>query len=704
MRQLSLKMILAFLVLAEGGIGQVQAQDQTVDEELALSYGDKSLVSITTGMAQPISRAPAVATVITAADIEAIGATDLDEVLETVPGLHVSHSTAGYAPIYVIRGIASQNNPQVLMLTNGIPMTSVLVGDRGTVWGGLPLENIARIEIIRGPGSALYGAEAFAGVINIITKTAAQIDGTQLGTRLGSFSTQDAWMLHGGEYGDIQLAAYLRIGRTDGAKKEVLTDAQSTLDDIFGTHASYAPGTTNLGRNAIDGSLDLSRDKWRFRVGLKRRDKVENATGLAAALDPTGRSFSQRVTSNLTFQDKNFAQNWDVTLQASYFDLTEQSDLVLFPPGATFPTGAFPNGMMGNPSIWERRATFAASAFYTGFEKQRIHFGAGSRNDQLYKIQESRNYKYTYIPGIGNIPTPLGSVVDVSNSGAFSTPHQRTDNYVYVQDEWSLVKDWFLTGGIRHDNYSDFGGTTNPRLALVWEAAYNLTAKVLAGRAFRAPSFQELYNVNNPIATGNPLLKPETISTVETAISWQPDASLQLGANIFHYEMNDILRFVPNTDPTTGATAQNTGSQTGHGLELEATWDMSRTIRFSGNYGYQHSTDETNHADAGDAPHHHLYLRGDWRCIPGWLANIQMNWIAGRDRVAGDMRPAVPNYHTVDFTLHKETARHGEWDFTFSLRNLFNEKVFEPSPAPGSIPNDFPMAGRSGYIQARYGF
>ena len=121
-----------------------------------------------------------VATVITAQDIEAIGASDLDEVLETVPGLHVARGTQTNTPIYSIRGIFSDTNPQVLMLVNGIPVTSAFTGNRGNGWGGLPLDNIERIEVIRGPGSALYGADAFSGVINLITKTATDIDGTRV--------------------------------------------------------------------------------------------------------------------------------------------------------------------------------------------------------------------------------------------------------------------------------------------------------------------------------------------------------------------------------------------------------------------------------------------------------------------------------------------------------------------------------------------
>jgi hypothetical protein len=86
--------------------------------------------------------------------------------------MHVSRAALLNQPIYVMRGIYSNpTNPQILMLQNGVPMTTLYSGDKGNAWGGLALENIARIEIIRGPGSALYGADAFTGVINIITKT-----------------------------------------------------------------------------------------------------------------------------------------------------------------------------------------------------------------------------------------------------------------------------------------------------------------------------------------------------------------------------------------------------------------------------------------------------------------------------------------------------------------------------------------------------
>ena len=275
MKPTSVYLVLALLAMAWSVSSYAATQSE--EDELALAYGDKSFVSIATGSKQPIARAPSVATVITEEDIKAIGAADIDEVLETVPGLHVSRSPIGYNPIYTIRGIDTQYNPQVLMLVNGIPITGVFVGNRSQIWGGMPVENIARIEVIRGPGSALYGADAFAGVINIITKTAADINGTELGMRAGSFNSGDAWLQYGGNTHGFDTAAYLRVGHTDGQHQ--IIDA----DVLTGTPYSLAPGPVNVGHDAIDGRIDFSRNKWKLRAGIQQRSNGGSGAGAASA-------------------------------------------------------------------------------------------------------------------------------------------------------------------------------------------------------------------------------------------------------------------------------------------------------------------------------------------------------------------------------------------------------------------------------------
>jgi iron complex outermembrane receptor protein len=354
--------------------------------------------------------------------------------------------------------------------------------------------------------------------------------------------------------------------------------------------------------------------------------------------------------------------------------------------------------MTGGPDTWERQLRLSAFATYAGFTDHRLRFGLGHDDLDLYKTHETRNFTYA----ANGTPVPIGSVVDFSDTDPFLRPQRRKVDYLYVQDEWGFAKDWALTAGLRHDRYSDFGGTTNPRLALVWDAALDLTAKLLYGRAFRAPSFSESYGITNPVALGNPNLSPETNSTVEAAFSWQARRDTQVNLSFFRYAMKDIIRTVPNAIAGTGATYANTGGQRGSGAELELVWDAAHSLRFTGHYAYQRSIDETSGQDAGYAPHHHIYARADWRFAGNWLASSQINWVADRQRAAGDTRPAIPDYKTVDLTLRTNRSKN-RWGFAASARNLFNADVREPSLAPGlAIPYDLPMAPRSLYLQAIY--
>jgi outer membrane receptor protein involved in Fe transport len=437
-----------------------------------------------------------------------------------------------------------------------------------------------------------------------------------------------------------------------------------------------------------------------LRAGYKLRDNVETGAGVASALDPVGLEKSERITTDLSWTDPNVSQDWGMGFMASLlqYNDTVVTPLVLYPAGVTFPTGTFPNGMIGAPEKWERDTRLSAFATYSGFNDHQLRLGMGHDDLNLYKTVEHKNF--TLSPA--GLPIPVGSLTDFTDIAPFMLPQRRKVNYFYAQDEWGFAKDWTLTAGVRHDSYSDFGGTTNPRLALVWDATLDLTAKLLYGQAFRAPSFAEQYGINNPVQQGNPDLKPETIQTLEAAFSWKLRRDTQINLSLFHYEMQDIIRAVPNLAPAVGATYNNTGAQHGDGLELETVWDYSNSLRLTGNYSYQKSIDKATDKDAGYAPHHHIYLRSDWRYQSGWLASAQVNHVAERMRAAGDTRPQIPDYTTLDLTVRTSQSK-SPWNFAASVRNLFDATVLEPSLAPGTaIPYDLPMAPRSVWLQATY--
>ena len=666
-------------------------------------YGDKQSISIATGSPQKISRAPSVASVITSQDIQAMGATDLDQVLETVPGLHVSLWNAPLNPIYSFRGIHTDYNAQVLMLVNGIPITNVFIGNRGQSWGGMPLENVARVEVIRGPGSALYGADAYSGVINVITKTADDIRGMEYGARAGSFGSRDAWFQYGGKLGALDAALYLRAGHTDGYQGTMDKDFQTTLDGLFNIgKKSLAPGPLASMRDALDARIDLAHQDWRLRVAYQHR--LGSIGMLGGALDPDGRAPENRWYVDLNYQKNNWAPNWDVAGVLGHYDVKNEVGspaYTLFPAGAF--GGAYPTGVIGNPGHYERHSHGSLSALYGGFDNHRVRMGVGFRVEDLYKAKEEKNFNFVVVPNVGPALVPIGSVVDATGNPAlvYMLPHKRDLAYAFIQDEWKLAQDWMLTAGVRRDRYSDFGGTTNPRLALVWDATYNLVIKAMHGQAFRAPNFTELYSINNPVTIGNSKLRPETNATSELAFVWQPTGKLQTNLTFFRYRMRDIIRFVPNANPITGSTAQNTGAQVGRGLELEATWDATRTLRLTSSLSLQRSTDQTTDKDAGLAPHKRWFGRADWQFAPLWQFGVVANQVADRKRENGDARDPVPDYTTVDLSLRHEKVA-GNWEVRAMVRNLFDRNVREPTFLNSNIPSDLPLPGRGIFVQFQH--
>lgn len=668
--------------------------------------GKIRITSLASGTRTPVDKAAAVASVITADDILAMGATDLDQVLESVPGLHVTRSDQAFTPRYVMRGISSTFNAQTLVLINGIPVSSLFMGNRGNVWGGMPVRAIARIEIIRGPGSALYGADAFAGVINIVTKSRQDLDGTQLVVRGGSFATRAMALEHGARVAGFDVGLVVEAESTKGGKEAVAQDRQTLFDQFYGSSASLAPGPFNTGKDMVEARLEIARGESRLRAGYQGRHDMGTGPGIFSALDPLGRAGSERFNADYTWSRDDLTPDWGLDGRVSYYRGSQElRDVRLLPPGATVPDASntlhvYPLGLMGNPGFREDNVRVDVSGRYEGLAAHVLRLGAGVFRGDMFKVTETKNFYADLSPRPG--------LEDVSDSAETYLPERdRRSVYAFVQDEWKLAPAWQLTSGLRYDHYTDFGDTANPRLALVWAPDKRYSTRLLYGRAFRAPALAELYTASNPVALGNANLTPETLDSVELAFTHNVAAELLYTLNIYHYRIDDLITFVPTG---LGAIqAQNSGRRRGTGLELEADYSPRETLRLLLNFSCQRAEDENNGRAVGEAPGQELYARSEWRALPGWRLDGQLTWNGRQKRVAGDSRAPVAASTVVDLTLRRLDVIAG-LDLAASVRNLLDEDVREPSPGPGpafpfaAIPGDFPMPGRSVYGEVTYRF
>jgi iron complex outermembrane receptor protein len=651
-------------------------------------YRTDRLLLTATGSLKPVHLAPSVATVITAEDIKNIGATTLDEALETVPGLHVEPSGAfWFTSIWSIRGIHTSLNPQVLLLINGTPFTSNYQGSRYFGFQ-MPVAMISRIEVVRGPGSALHGADAFAGTVNVITKDNFEINGTETGVRYGSFDTSDAWLQHGGQYRGWDVALGLEWQKTRGDEDRIIE--KDYLHTIDFPALSNAPGPLDTAQELLDSHLNLRKEDWNLHL-YGTLQEAGLGPGGSQAVTYSNDNDSKSLLADLTYHNDHLLTDWDLNGRFYYSYMKADYFIEYFP-------AAFLN-MLGNPIHESRDGGMEASSVYKGFTDHQLRLGIGFKNYD-FEPDQYRNFD----PGPPF--TLLDQMVHVTGSDEiYSAAANRHLWYGLMQDEWRLAPRWELTAGVRHDEYSDFGSTTNPRAALVWEARYDLTAKLMYGQAFRAPSFGEQYTKNNTVAIGSAEIGPEEIETYELAFDYQPTNDLRFILNLFTYEATDLIE-ATGSGP---AVYDNFGEQEGRGLEMEMDWQLLRDFRLRSNAAYQRSENKKLDAVVPDAPELQFYLNPHWTFLPDWSLDGHFYWIGDRHRAQGDPRADIADYALVNLTLRRQNiARH--WEAALAVRNLFDEDARIPSPydpaaAEGAyIPNDYPMEGRSIYGELRCRF
>lgn len=687
------------LVLCIAGLFQaltVHADaDREVEQLLSISLEEllATKVSISTSTQQTLSRAPSVVSIITAEDIRATGATNLTEILQSVPGIYVRANLFGFRPQVAFRGATS---PHTLLMVDGAPMKD-LVWNAGIFWRGLSTQMIERIEIIRGPGSALFGSDASAGVINVITKTAGKIAQSEAGVRAGSFDTQTAWVQHGGEWNGFAINFTAERAHTDGHRPFLAVDGQTARDPSI----SYAPGTAGYGLDSENLRFSMARGHWRLQADSLRRRNIEIGLTGAAVLDPLTRGSDNRYNLALFYGNGEFARNWGLNAELRYqnLDYSSGDGFQERPPGFNCTasgdcsggtTGIYPAGLLNQYRSAERRLNFEASGLYTGVKNHAIRVGGGYVAQDLYSVEHWVNYgRIDDGSPTGSALPAGGPLVNLAGSSyAFAPEKTRVTHYLFLQDIWTLADDWELTAGARYDHYSDFGDTLNPRLALVWQSTDRLTAKLMYGQAFRAPSYLELYS-RTAATLPNVNLRPEQSKTWDLSFSYLASKDLKLGLGLYQFAQTDLIA------QDASGQYQNLGNNTSHGVELEAIWQATRTLRVSGNLTHREDSIPFN-----SVPKQTAYLRADWAFMPQWNWNVQAHWIGQHALSPGDKRAPIGAYTLVDTTLRHAPRR--DWEFAASIRNLFDVDARELSSR--SLPNNLPLPRRGVYAEMRYKF
>ncbi len=687
LRLLSTVLILLFICANSFAYDMAALESETA-EDLLLFFEEEELV-IATRRPTSVRKAPAIATVITSREIKNMGARNLKDILKLVPGLGISINEFG-APMFEVRGIRTNLSEKVLLMVDGHSLNKNMVGSAlFHLYSNLSVENIKQVEIVRGPGSALFGANAFTAVINIVTKEADEIDGLLVTAKGGSFDSEQYNLLAGKSVTtDLKIAGYVDYYNTDGPNTRI------EADSLSGTPWTNAPGNADLFEEKNDIFLKLTyKDLYIKGHYLKKR---------------TGNYIS--TTYTLTDEEHwpkyyywlEAGYNLDINDQLSanmkvYYDYYEQKAVVkLMPEGFA---GSFPNGMIGEPQLKDRTIGGELQLSYDISAQNHLVFGVAYEKITQFDVKVSANFDPTLFP-----PTPayLGSVQDVSSWANWNKDVTREILAIYIQDEWEIINNLNLTAGIRHDHYSDFGDTTNPRVGIVWDFMENANLKMLYGQAFRAPNFIELYNRNNPVNVGNPDLNPERIKTYEAGLGITLTQSLKANINYFYSDIEDLIIWDTSTSP---ALHVNEGKAEVDGIELVFTGQYTPNNYWKLAYTYQDPKDPDTNQRLAYVPLHRATASINYGLTKYLNIHTDILWTGERSRPSGDTREPAADYTTVDLALTMKNV-YKSLEIQGTIHNLFNEKYEDPdrSGAAQLVPNDYPREGISAMLNVSYKF
>jgi len=518
--------------------------------------------------------APGAVSVITAEEIQRMPVRDTTDILRQVAGISLIGRGIGGRKTISIRGL---DNRHVLTLIDGrrIAASNAVMGhsDYENAW--VPLESIERIEIVRGPLSALYGSEALGGVVNIITR--APTSTWQGGVNLLGGLTDD---YHGGEtqgYGahasgplvkdrvGLSLSAeYRRDEPIEDPDDELVYDIEGQEVSSAGAKLTFTPTSTQrfeLYADIVDEQRELrSTDSRGYYETIYDLQKYMIGAGWRGDIGPTRSGINVYRAEN----DKVSTKTYDATGSSSESPDTVTNDVV--DGHITFPV--------------------AFNIFTLGGE---------------YRVET------------------VASDTLETVGGEDDATHQA----IFLQDEITLLDRLLLTLGVRWDDHEFFGSETSPRLYALYRLTSNLNLKAGYGHAFNAPTIKQVsegYDAQTGPHRflGNPDVKPETSENYEAGVEYF-GSRITLKAFYFHSDVDDLISW--NQIGVAGRTrifeADNIDSARIRGVETELGVQLLKELNLSTGYTWLDAEDTENDVDLEGRPEHTVsaklvYTLADW--------------------------------------------------------------------------------------------
>ncbi|MBX3496253.1 MAG: TonB-dependent receptor [Parvibaculum sp.] len=585
---------IAALLLPVIAAGAAQADDTPVAPEVLVTSGIEPL---------PTKQVASSFTIVTAKDIETFQYRDVVDALKSVPGLHVVQSGARGSQTSIFTRGASSN--QTLVMVNGLPVNDPASPGGAANLANIPLDNVDRIEVVRGPQSALYGSQAMGGVVNIITRSGGAEPRSTLRVEGGTLGTLNTYANTGGAAGDVDYFLSLSRETTNGSD---VTPAR--LRDARGKEKDGNEVVSASGRVGARLNEHLSASAF---IEYTASDTDIDDDGATAGFVPVFQNFDSTYKSKrlLTsgeisgrFLDGRWRPRFSVGVTQYKSELSDNPD---------------PGGSIYLADVEYKGRTLQAR-FENAFDIHPQHlltFGGSYTRD---------DYSSSGLRDFGGFVVTSASDADTD---AFA---------VYAADHMNFGERFFATVSLHHDMPDDMKNHTSYTIAPGYyhpETGTRLTASY--GTGFKTPSLYQRFGsefsafLGFPAGqyTGNPNLKPEKSRGWEVGIEQGfSGGKARAGATWFENRVKDAIEII--FDPITGdSTAANLQRFDVKGLESFV--EINPTAQLTARIDYTWMSLDTNTPTVVGAltrrPRHEIGLTTSWRPREGTVFSANVQWV-----------------------------------------------------------------------------
>jgi len=665
----------------------VYAQKKVIIEkdffEMSLEELMKIEVTTASRQAESIFKTPVPITVITRAMIDAIGARNLKEVLTTyVPGMTAveDHNEMNVS----MRGIYASSQQKILFLLNGQRLNSRAYSMANPDYG-INLDKVKQIEVVRGPGSSLYGNVSLTGVVNIITLDGEEFDGTQVKLSAGNYGQLSTSLVTGAGFGENKsFLAWAHFYKADGENRSVNADddfsSATTQDGV--AYLGAVPGNFDIGVQAQLNKFDFLFNNTRGKIQqpfsdgggtgeIYHADDYNFIMGEGPGLGQENRHLKIGYTSQI-----NRSLDFNVDLYA------DQSSLIL--------------NMIAVPSIvrnasvywWDRDLGGVTQLTYD-YDKGNVLVGA--------QVDWMNVYDSHYSASI-NTPGVIDTFLDTN------TPLLETGEEIiysgFMQWKHNLNSKLLLNAGFRYDNKQRHEGKNvdalSPRLALIYEASEKQIVKLSYSKSFVDAPYWYRYN-SLASYSGSRDLNPEILQAVQLTLdSKLSDSKIFNNLNIFYQNLADIIYRDPLAGPN-DPKYRNAGYLKSWGIEEQAMMKFGKLdLTVNGTYqavlgDEDYSVDERSIANV---PTFTTNIIGTYRIMESLFVNVSAKYLSSQFApiVALGSDTSVPDNYIDEALIFNAGINFQKKGFTADLRvrNLFDTKYYQG----GSTRYAYPQEGR----------